>query len=584
MPNIPQFDAGNLRLNPTETGVDARAKTAQRIGMFFNQQASGEQMLSSETERLASATQQVGSETGRLGSEIGSQMTDLGRRVGSSISDAGDVAVKYMDHQQISQGAPAFANLMASATQDWNNRIKNADPNDPTIAPKFMASLNAQLDKFKDNGFYTEEGQKWAEAHVDALRQHMQEKATADMATMAGQAAVVNQQQTVNSLSATVHGDPSSLDFSLAALRSSTEGMISSSPNLTGTQASAARNEILQKGSESIVKAAAIGYIEKTATVPPWATDPKYAPYLNGAELKQWETAAKNQAKSNELTSKQTDVAQRQLDNLNVHKAANQVQTDNITFDPQTGRPIIDPKFFSQALDIARKNPDASSAAETVRTLFSWGEAQQSKSDHMTDPATASAIDSRMWVPENPTTKLDIMKAETDKKLSRSDAEIRMKLIDQRDKMPTDPQFKFAMDGAKELIEGRTSGEKSLQSGKYAAFMQQFFGEYQRQKAAGTLPANALSLRDPTSLLSKTMEAYKSPLASAISGNGGIGGGLPPASSITGISNEPAPVATSTARPAAAKPPEKGTIKDGYEFLGGSPGSAASWRKVEDRS
>lgn len=261
--------------------------------MFYNQQASGEELLSRETQRLAGETQQLGSETSRLGSEKGAEIADSGRRIGSAITAAGDAAVKYADHQQISQGAPAFANLMAKATNDWNDRVKNANPNDPTLAPKFMDSLNEQLDEFKDKGFYTEGGQAWAEAHVDALRQHMAEKTQADMSTLAGQAAVVNQQQTINSLSSTVRADPTSLDFSIAALKSSTEGMISSSPTLNGVQAGSIRSEILQKGTVSIVKSAALGYVEKTGQIPPWATDPKYAPYIDGAELKQLAQAAR---------------------------------------------------------------------------------------------------------------------------------------------------------------------------------------------------------------------------------------------------------------------------------------------------
>jgi hypothetical protein len=34
-------------------------------------------------------------------------------------------------------------------------------------------------------------------------------------------------------------------------------------------------------------------------------------------------------------------------------------------------------------------------------------------------------------------------------------------------------------------------------------------------------------------------------------------------------------------KPDAPKPPEKGLIKDGWEFLGGEPGVAANWRQVK---
>ena len=224
----------------------------------------------------------------------GRATTSFGRSIGSSIEVAGTAAEKYLDHQQISQGTAAWTRLTEQATKSWDETVKNSNPNDPTVAGKFMESLEDQLTKFQNDGFYTEGGKKWAEAHVTALRQHMSDKTRADMASVAGHAAIVNQQQSINSLSATVHSDPSSLDFSLAALKSSTEGLIASSPNITGEAAARLRSEILQKGAESIVKSAAIGYIEKTSRVPPWATDPKYSPYINGAELKTFEQAAKS--------------------------------------------------------------------------------------------------------------------------------------------------------------------------------------------------------------------------------------------------------------------------------------------------
>jgi len=524
VPNIPEFDAGSLALRPSETGVEARSGTARRIGMFFNQKAGAEETLARETERMAGQTQQLGRETSQLGAEKGAAMASIGRAIGSGVEAAGDAAVKYLDHEQISKGSADFTKLMMDKTQQWNDTVKNADPNDTTVGPKFLASLNQDLEDFKTNGgFVTENGQKWAEAHVDALRQHMAEKTQGDMASLAGEAVIVNHQKTINQLSATVHGDPASIDFALAALKSSSEGVIATSPNMTGTEAGKVRMELQQKGAEAIVKSAAIGYIEKTGKMPAWATDPKYASYVNGPELQMLEKAAKVQAKSDMLADKQAKLLQRQTDDLQVHAAATKTLSDNVTINPQTNEPIINPKFFKDALDIARKNPDAPSAAATARTMLDWGESQQNKERKVaTDAATVADIDARMFSTDNPITKMDILRAEATGKLTRSDGEIRAKIIDQRDKMPSDPQFKLAMDGAKQLIEGRTAGEKQLQSGKYAAFMQQFLGDYQRLKAEGTLPPNALSLRDPNSLLNKSMEAYKSPMAQAISGNGGI--------------------------------------------------------------
>lgn len=412
MPQLKEYDPGNIGLRPTETGVEARAGTARRVGAFFNQQAGATEMLARETERLAGETkglgrqtQQVGAETGRLGSEqqnLGREtaqlgefkargIADSGRRLSSAVEAAGNVALDYADHQQIAAGSQSWARVLQTQTQKWNDVAKNADPNDPTTAKKFLDQLDGDLQTFKDNGFYTPKARQWAENHVEALRTHFAEKTTADMATLAGHAAVVNQQQSINELSNTVHNDPSSLDFSLAALESTTEGMISSSPNLTGVQAAKARSEILQKGRESIVKSAAIGYIEKTSTIPPWATDPKYAPYINGAELKQFEKAAQVQKRSDALTQKSLDQANRQLADQAAHAAANKVFTDNVSTDPDTGMPVINPKFYQQTLDLVRKNPGAASAQTIARSFLDWGEKQQSREGQLSATASHAA-------------------------------------------------------------------------------------------------------------------------------------------------------------------------------------------------
>jgi hypothetical protein len=103
-----------------------------------------------------------------------------------------------------------------------------------------------------------------------------------------------------------------------------------------------------------------------------------------------------------------------------------------------------------------------------------------------------------------------------------------------------------------------------LQAGKYAAFMQQFLGDYQRQKQAGTLPPNALSLSDPNSMLSKSMEAYKSPLASSIAGNGGIA----PAPS-----NIPTPATTARYQPGDVVNTSEGPRR----FKGGNFRDKSNW-------
>jgi len=262
MPKITQYDApDNIGLRPTETGITAQAAAARRVQGDY--------------------------------SEIAAAKQDTGHRIASTIKVAGDVAVKYLDHQQISQGANTFANLTNAKSKQWDDIAKNADPNDPTVAQKFLTeNLEPDLEKFK-SAFITENGQRWAESRADSLRTHMFSKTSADMATMAGQAAVLNTTRTINGLSNTVAGDPSSLDFAIDTLKSTLDAKIATSPNLSGTAANKVRTDLFQRGAEEIVKSAAMGYIQKTGEVPPWATDPKYSPYIAGSDLKTMAQAAR---------------------------------------------------------------------------------------------------------------------------------------------------------------------------------------------------------------------------------------------------------------------------------------------------
>lgn len=262
MPQIPQYEAPQgIGLHPSETGINATAGAARRLQGDY--------------------------------SEAAAAKSETGRRFGQDVEVAGDIGVKAIDHQQISEGAKTFAGMTAKKTQEWNDTVKNADPNDPTTAKKFIEeNLEPALDEFK-KGFITEKGQQYAEAHADSLREHMFHKTTADMATLAGEAAVVNTRQTINGLSNTVRSDPTSMDFALQTLETSTAGLVDSSPNLTGTAAAKVKTEVLQKGKEAIIKSAALGQIEKTGEVPDWVSDPKYSKYIDGAELKQLAQAAK---------------------------------------------------------------------------------------------------------------------------------------------------------------------------------------------------------------------------------------------------------------------------------------------------
>lgn len=484
MPNIQTFNPGPIDIRPSETGVEAVAGAARRGGAFFNQAAQ--------------------------------DYDTLGQRAGSAIRDAGDAAVSYMDHREISHGALAMSSLILNKTNEWNDIAKKADPNDPTVAQKFLAeNLEPSLEQFRD-GFTTEKSQQWAESHIDALRQHMANTTNADMATLAGHAIKTNTIQTINQLSGAVNAEPSSLEFALKTFDSSVEGLIGSSPNLKGAASATVRDELTQSGKQQIVKSAVMGAIEKNPDAGlALAHDPRYSPYINAAEIQQFAKAAKVQAKSNFLQDKQIETYQRQQDDLAAHAASNKLLSDNVSIDPATGRAIIKPEYFSQALDIAKRYPNAPSATGIVHTALTWGEHQQNLKAQPTasDPETKSALYTRMFDPTNPTTEPDILKAEVEGKIAPHDGVPMRQLIASLDEgalkgpvihdtlAAVKANLTYSMPG----MPGRDP--KGLEA--YSKFVQDFIPKYQAQVRAGTLPLNALDTGDPASMISKSVSQFK---------------------------------------------------------------------------
>jgi hypothetical protein len=281
MANITQYENPITGLQPDERGIDANLQSARRAGAFFNQ--------------AAQATETVGNQ--------------VARNIGSTIRDAGNAAVDYAQHQEISHGAAAYAGLNDQLTQAWNQTAKTADPNDPTVAQKFREeTLEPALEKF-GQGFLTEGGQKWAETRVDSLRNHMFEKTAADMGTLAGDAVSVNVKTMANSMSNTAMSDPSSVPHLLDSIDSSVGAMVDSSPNIKGVVAQGAKIKLTETMREAIVKAGAIGAIQKSADpeaeAEKWGA--RYPEYINGAELKQLGSAARQQMRADRIDRAYSD-------------------------------------------------------------------------------------------------------------------------------------------------------------------------------------------------------------------------------------------------------------------------------------
>lgn len=486
MPNIQSFDSPVLDIRPTEIGIEATAAAARRGGSMFN--AAGEAMNS------------------------------LGSRIASTVKDVGQVALDYEDHREISAGAKNLAQMQANLIKEWNDKLKdpNLDPNDPSTGPKFLQErLEPALEQYS-SGFNTEKAQNWAQAHVAQFRQHMFHVTAADTAQMAADAAKTNTVATINTLSNTVRDDPSGLDFALKTLDGSVEGMIGGNPNLTGTQASRFREEVTQAGKQAIVKSAVFGAITKDPEAGMrLAQDPRYAPYINGAELKTFAAAAKTQAKTDLLRDKQIQTYARQQEDFAVHVDANKNFSDNVTYDPATNRAVIKPEFFNRTLDIVRQHPDSPIASTVAKTYLDWGEHQQNQKTQtvVSDPVLKSQLYSGLFDPNKPTTEVDLMRAQIEGKLSPHDFTAMHQLQKSLEETPLKGEvMKDTLAAVKAdltySMPGMPGRDPNGLKG-YSAFIQKFVPEYLRQSRAGTLQPNALDLKDPNSLISQAMAPFK---------------------------------------------------------------------------
>src|SRR5581483_9517027 len=112
----------------------------------------------------------------------------------------------------------------------------------------------------------------------------------------------------------------------------------------------------------------------------------------------------------------------------------------------------------------------APNAWKMKEELGNWIEKQQKDpSGGTTDAATLQQLDSRLFDADNPTTVMDLRRAQVAGKLSNRDFSMREGLIKERDSEPIkNPIFKAATDQAKALIEGTTPGERAIAGGKYA--------------------------------------------------------------------------------------------------------------------
>lgn len=259
MPNISEYEAPqNLGISPSETGIEATARAAQRINMYGSQEAQ--------------------------------DLQRTGEQLGRGIANVGDAAVQYMEHREISTLGKSASAVKLTLEQQLAEKIKdpNFDPDDPSFAQKFIEeNVNGALDNFQD-GPITTGGQKFAQQEADQIRSGMSNQVHAAASTMAGVAIKNNAIETANNYAGAAFINPASGFDSMQSFDRTLHAKASTSPNLDAEGYARVMSETGEAGKSQIARAMIQGTIVNGGDWKKLAADPRISPYVNQAETMQF--------------------------------------------------------------------------------------------------------------------------------------------------------------------------------------------------------------------------------------------------------------------------------------------------------
>lgn len=519
--------------------------------------------------------------------DAGDSMTETGNRAASAVRDVGNTVVKFMENKEVSAGAANYAKLQSNLLTQWNETAKKADPNDPSVREKFVEEVvEPRLQQYRE-GFLTEGGQKFADSHVASLREQMFTRTAADMSSLAAVAVKTNYATTVNSLSNTVRTDPSSLSNALQTIDSTTAALADTNPNLTPAQAAQIKGDLALDAKKEVIKSAAIGAI----SINPEAglkkfSSAEYSKYISGSELQQ----LTQQAKAVQRAERVDENYRRTIEKQQKQDLSDAREGDYLTKlhsgDPKLQREVS-AKAIANDFDLTR---EARQRMIGIVERETKPEAAAKISN-----ATTSDLIRRIRLPVGDPERIGSLDPVYEKlekgELNKSD----LKFVREEFQNMRTPEgaalgtrqeefiasVKPLIDKSNPLM-GKIDQSGGQQLYNFKIDLQRKIAEY---KAAGKDPYSLMDPRSPDYMGNPAaLTPYQKPLQQSLQDTAAALRNTnltAPGNTITGVQVQNAPVATSVARPKPEKPPEIGFRKGGYEYIGGSPGAATSWKKVE---
>ena len=321
MANIKEYNAGALGLQIPETGIEATAQAARRAGAFYNQ--------------------------------AGEAISNVGQRLGSSIKDLGDAAASYITHNQKSAGAATFSLGLDGKDKEWNDILKDpkTDANDPSVANNFRSnSLEPFFQDWK-KGFSTQEGQDWAEARIEAAREHFFKKTASDQGRLSGAEAINNLTSVAYRGANAAFEDSSSLDLHLGLLNAAINN---TSPTMTFEEHQKLLGPFKRQATEHMVESAFKGEVfrdPKNGDAIAERYSRKYGEFFKPADSAAHVQFAQSQLRRAEADERSNQIMKRRADQDEARSAAWGIIQS--WYDPATGAL----KMPKDALAKAFKNP-----------------------------------------------------------------------------------------------------------------------------------------------------------------------------------------------------------------------------------
>ena len=392
----------------------------------------GPEALNLAANHQSSAAYRIQNFADRAGAKIGSGFAALGAGIQ-------DYENENAGNAELGMAAPLAATTKELLQRKVSELYNGADPNDITVHDKAL-QVAADLIQQSGSGFKTDVGQKhWLGEQGDLYKY-----ATSYIAGIDGQRAfdstVKNFKTTLNSYAATLDNDPSELNltFTLDALARNGTAAVASQRFLSADAGQKVLGLYTNEGRDVLVQHFLTGKAEKDPNFQAdWDTGKydKWKSSLSPDEQNNVQKMAAQAEKARVETLKQTQEMQTKAATAKVDQLSTKAISDNVTYDPNTGKLTVDPAFNQSILDIAKvtgPGPDGKpvpiAKPSELHTLFTLGQTirtdSQKQTPATTDPGTYTDFRNRAFLPPddpNRLTNTEVAQARIDHKLSDKD-------------------------------------------------------------------------------------------------------------------------------------------------------------------